>query len=384
MKTGLPFINNMIIKNSYPSDDGFYMPGEYEKHLGCLMIWPERPGSWGKDPAKAREAFVNVASAIAGSEEIYMAVSPNEYENAARMLGEAIPKERLHLFEAESDDAWARDSGATFVTDASKTILRAIDWQFNAWGGEYDGLYASWDNDQKIAGMIAEEVGAEIYDARHFVLEGGSIHVDGEGTLITTEECLLSPGRNPKLTKEEIENELKKYLGIKKIVWLPYGIFNDETNGHVDNFCCFCAPGEVILAWTDDENDPQYERSRIAYDILSSETDAKGRNFKIHKLPIPKEPVCITETDIDGYIFEEGEDTREVGERLAASYVNFYISNDSVIVPQFGDDNDMTAIEMLTKCFPSRKVVGIYAMDILKGGGNIHCITQQIPLVTER
>lgn len=384
MKTGLPFINNMIIKNNYPSDDGFYMPGEYEKHYGCFMIWPERPGSWGKDPTKAREAFVNVASAIAVSEDIYMAVSPNEYENAARMLGEVIPKERLHLFEAESDDAWARDSGATFVTDASKTILRAIDWQFNAWGGEYDGLYARWDNDQKIAGMIAEEVGAEIYDARHFVFEGGSIHVDGEGTLITTEECLLSPGRNPKLSKREIENELKKYLGIKKIIWLPFGIFNDETNGHVDNFCCFCAPGEVILAWTDDVNDPQYERSRQAYDILKSETDAKGRNFKIHKLPIPKEPVCITETDIDGYIFEEGEDTREVGERLAASYVNFYISNGSVIVPQFGDDNDISAIEILTKCFPSRKVVGIYAMDILKGGGNIHCITQQIPLVTEK
>ncbi len=197
-------------------------------------------------------------------------------------------------------------------------------------------------------------------------------------------ECLLSPGRNPGKSKDEIEEELKKYLGVKKIIWLPYGIYNDETNGHVDNFCCFCAPGEVILAWTDDEDDPQYERSRIAYDILINEIDAKGRSFNVHKLPIPKKPVCITEDDVDGYVFEEGEDTREVGERLAASYVNFYISNDSVIVPQFGDDNDKPALNILRQCFPSRKVIGIYAMDILKGGGNIHCITQQIPMVTER
>ena len=195
----------MMIKDNCPSDDGFYMPGEYEKHLGCFMIWPERPGSWGKDPIKAQKAFTDVASAISKSEDIYMAVSKKEYENASKMLGEVIQKERLHLFWAESDDAWARDSGATFVTDIRKTCLRAIDWQFNAWGGEYDGLYASWDKDQKIAGRIAKEVGAQIYDARHFVLEGGSIHVDGEGTLITTEECLLSPGRNPKLSKEEIE-----------------------------------------------------------------------------------------------------------------------------------------------------------------------------------
>ena len=140
----------------------------------------------------------------------------------------------------------------------------------------------------------------------------------------------------------------------------------------------------MILAWTDDEDDPQYERSRIDYDILINETDAKGRSFNVHKLPIPKKPVCITEDDVEGYVFEEGEDTREVGERLAASYVNFYISNDSVIVPQFGDDYDKPVLNILRRCFPSRKVVGIYAMDILKGGGNIHCITQQIPMVTER
>ena len=365
----------MSILKSYPSDDGFYMPAEYDRHLGCFMIWPWRPGSWGKDPVKARKAFAKIALTIAESEDVYMAVSDTEYALAKDMLKDS---ERIFLLKAESDDAWARDTGATFVTNYDNR-LRAIDWQFNAWGGTYDGLYASWDKDQKLAKVIADAVDADIYDANHFVLEGGSIHVDGEGTLITTEECLLSPGRNPDLTKEDIENELKRFLGVSKIIWLPYGIYNDETNGHVDNFCCFAAPATVILAWTDDKDDPQYERSKIAFDILKDQTDAKGRRLKIHKLPIPSKPICIDEADLLNYVFEEGEDEREVSERLAASYVNFYISNDHVLVPQFNDINDKKAIDILSKCFSDREVIGIYAMDILKGGGNIHCITQQIP-----
>jgi agmatine deiminase len=365
----------MKVLNSYPSDDGFYMPAEYDRHLGCFMIWPQRPGSWGKDASNARKAFCEVASVIARSEDVYMAVSKEEYDRARIMLKDSG---RIHLIKAESDDAWARDSGATFVVD-NKHNLRGIDWQFNAWGGAYDGLYASWDKDQKLASLISETVDADIYDAGHFVLEGGSIHVDGEGTLITTEECLLSPGRNPRMSKLDIENELKRYLGVEKIIWLPFGIYNDETNGHVDNFCCFVSPSEVVLAWTDDKDDPQYENSRLAFDILSKETDAKGRRIKIHKLPIPSRPVCIDEADLLNFVFEEGEDEREAGERLAASYVNFYISNDNVLVPQFGDINDRKALDILAECFPDREVIGIYAMDILKGGGNIHCITQQIP-----
>ena len=227
-------------------------------------------------------------------------------------------------------------------------------------------------------------MGDDIYDARSFVLEGGSIHVDGEGTLITTEECLLSPGRNPEMTKEAIEERLMTYLNIKKIIWLPEGIYNDETNGHVDNFCCFAAPGHVLLAWTDDETDPQYKRSKKALEILQRARDAKGRLLQVTLLPIPDHPVCITAEDLAGYEFEEGEDVREAGERLAASYVNFYISNEHVLVPQFGGDNresDARALEILNRAFPGKEVVGIYARDILTGGGNIHCITQQIPAV---
>jgi putative agmatine deiminase len=211
------------------------------------------------------------------------------------------------------------------------------------------------------------------------VLEGGSIHSDGEGTILATEACLLSRGRNPELSRAEIEQELKNYLGAQKIVWLPRGIYNDETNEHVDNVCAYVGPAEVVLAWTEDENDPQYALSRASLDALEAATDAKGRHFTVHKLPIPAKPICVTEEELQGYAFEEGEDTREAGERLAASYVNFYISNGGIILPQFGDENDAEAVRILGGLFPGRRVYPIPARSILVGGGNIHCVTQQIP-----
>ena len=165
------------------------------------------------------------------------------------------------------------------------------------------------------------------------------------------------------------------------MIWIPHGIWQDETDEHVDNICAFIKPGVVVLAWTDDETDPQYEYSKQAYDILSKEKDAKGRKFEIIKLPIPKNPVCISQYECDGFVFEEGEDQREVGERLAASYVNFYISNHSILVPQFGDEHDRLAVDVLKDAFPGREIVPIRARSIIVGGGNIHCITQQIPKV---
>ena len=169
------------------------------------------------------------------------------------------------------------------------------------------------------------------------------------------------------------------YLGAEKVIWLPYGIYQDETNEHVDNVATFVGPAELVLAWTDDQNDPQYAMSAADLELLKKETDAKGRPFTIHKLPIPALHQVVTEEDLPGYIYEEGEEERYAGERLAASYVNFYIANKSVLVPQFQDVNDQVALDILSKCFPDRKVVGIPARDILLGGGNIHCITQQIP-----
>ncbi len=383
----------MKLINSTPLADGFYMPGEFEPHRGCILIWPERPGSWGYGAEAAGTAFAAVIKAIAQSEHVYVAVTKDTLPKAqAKLFGSDVSADTMkqgaiELFFAKTDDAWARDVAPTFVkskepSEKETSIVRAINWEFNAWGGTVDGLYASWENDNAFAPFFAEKFGFDWYDASPFVLEGGSIHSDGEGTLLTTESCLLSTGRNPKLSREQIEDELSRFLGIKKVLWLPRGIFQDETNEHVDNACAFLRPGEVVLAWTDNPDDPQYELSQKSLAYLESVRDAKGRKLIVHKLPIPDHPICITKEDLEGYTFEEGEDMREVGERLAASYVNFYFSNDAIILPVFGGENtesDKRAVQLMQKWNPDRKVIPIPARDILTGGGNIHCITQQIP-----
>lgn len=378
----------------------YHMPGEFEDQEACVMIWPWRPGSWSHGAIKARQAFRKIIYEIAQCEDVYVLAGKNQIDNANQVLFDAtsipddfinkeeIPsnqiediKKHIHLILCENDDAWARDTGATIVVGCEKDNRTrfGINWRFNAWGGDYNGLYAHYDNDQQVARKMCDALSIPCGELLDFVLEGGSIHVDGEGTLITTEECLLSPGRNPGLSREDIECTLMDILGVSKIIWIPEGIYNDETDGHVDNICAFVEPGKVVLAWTDDEHDPQYERSKKAYDIISSTKDARGRSIEVVKLPIPSVPILITEDDLTGYDFEDGEDTRELGERLAASYVNFYIANDRVLIPQFGDMNDSKAVEILSECFPDRKMVPIYARDILTGGGNIHCITQQVP-----
>lgn len=361
----------MKILHSEPINDGFLMPAEFSKHYGCIMIFPHRRDSWQYGAYNARKAFTEVIRAVAKSEKVIVCARYDDYDTARFML-----PDNVKVVEMESDDSWARDVAPTFVTNGK--IIRGIDWGFNAWGGLVDGLYFPWDKDHKMARKLCDLLDVDTYDKRDFILEGGSIHTDGEGTLITTEACLLSKGRNPDLTKEEIEDRLKKSLGVEKIIWLKSGIYHDETNEHIDNICAFTAPGEVVLAWTDNENDPQYPMSKSCLDILESETDARGRKIKVHKLPLPK-PVCITEQECEGLDDLNGEPTRTPGERLAASYVNFYLSNGAVICPQFGDENDQTAVAILSKLFPDREVIGIYARDILIGGGNIHCITQQIP-----
>lgn len=379
-----------ILNAGCPKEDGFYMPAEYELHRGTIIIWPVRSGSWIYGAVKARKVFAKIIVNIAKSEEVYVLCQNDIMSNARQVIDDAANIEvnddafkdiilsNIHIAAITSDDSWARDVGPTFIKNAAGT-LRAVDWCFNAWGGEYDGLYSKWDKDDAVAKSFCKLLDVDVYDAHPFVLEGGAIHSDGEGTVIVTKSCLLSKGRNPTLSMEEIEQKLKDYLGAKKVIWLPYGIFNDETNEHVDNVCAFTSAANVVLAWTDDENDPQYEMSKADYEVLMNETDACGRKFIVHKLHIPKEPVRITEYELAGFEFEDGEDVREAGERLAASYVNFYIANDRVLVPQFNDIMDENAIEVLSECFPDREIEPIYARDIIVGGGNIHCITQQIP-----
>lgn len=384
-----------IIRTSKPIEDGYFMPAEFSPHDGTMMIYPTRPGSWGKDRTQTLESFGSVFIQILKRENLYLLVSRDYICEADSFIDELITShcrgdellekelsERCYILEIDSDDAWARDVGPTFVVSPGRDI-RGINWSFNAWGGEVDGLYANWDRDDKVALKFLETIEADAYDAAPFVLEGGSIHCDGEGTVMVTESCLLSAGRNPSLTKEQIEEKLKEYLGAKKVLWLPRGIYNDETNEHVDNVCAFIRPGEVVLAWTDNENDPQYEMSKADLAYLEGVTDACGRKIIVHKLYIPDRPVLVNDRDLSNYEFEEGEDIREAGERLAASYVNFYFVNGAALVPQFGDGNeesDKRALDTLKALLPEKEVVGIDARPILLGGGNIHCITQQIPM----
>ena len=349
------------------------MPAEFSKHSGCILIFPERSDSWAYGGYKARKAFAEVCKAIAKSEKVTVCASAEQYENARYLL-----PDNIRVVEMSSNDSWARDYAPTFVTNGKE--IRGINWSFNAWGGLFNGLYFPWDKDDKMARKLCDLYDVDMYDMSGFVLEGGSIHTDGEGTLITTEACLLSGGRNPDMTKEQIERKLAECLGISKVIWLKNGIFGDETDEHVDNICAFVKPAEVVLAWTDDKNDPQYALSKSCLDILESAADAKGRKIKVHKLYLPK-PVFVTEEECGGLDTMDYEPTRTAGERLAASYVNFYIANNAVVMPFFGDEADERARETLAALFPEREIIPIYARDILTGGGNIHCITQQIPAI---
>ena len=361
-----------IIKDSSPKQDGFHMPAEFEPHEGCILIFPERSDSWQYGGYAARKAFVQVVEAIARSEKVTVCASAKQYDNARALL-----PEHVRVVEMSSNDSWARDYAPTFVKNEVGEV-RGVDWGFNAWGGLHDGLYFPWDQDNAMARKLCDLLEKDVYHKRDFILEGGSIHVDGEGTCLVTENCLLSAGRNPQMTREEIEDTLREYLGVSAIIWLPCGIYHDETNEHVDNICAFTAPGEVVLAWTEEVSDPQYAMSKACLEVLENTTDAKGRSLKVHKLPLPK-PVTITEEECSGLDLCWDEPTRTPGERLAASYVNFYIANKHIVMPGFGDPADQQAKEILQGLFPDREVIQIYARDILIGGGNIHCITQQIP-----
>ncbi len=349
------------------------MPGEFEPHSGTIMIFPERPGSWTYDAEPALPGFLEIWKAVTKDEKLYLLVSPEKFQKAENLCKDL---KNIEILEIPQDDAWARDTAPTFVRNPETGEVRGIDWQFNAWGGTFDGLYADWRKDNALASAFCRKTGFQVYDAQHFVLEGGSVHSDGQGTVITTEACLLSPGRNPELSKEQITENLKEYLGADRVIWLPRGIYNDETNEHVDNICAFIKPGEVVLAWTDNRNDPQYALSEACLEVLERE------HIIVHKLPVPDIPVCVTEHDLKGYVFEPGEDTREAGERLAASYVNFYFTNHAVLLPQFGGENavsDERAVSIMKKLCPDREIISIPARELLLGGGNIHCLTQQIP-----
>lgn len=356
---------------STPAADGFRMPGEFEPHAGCWMAWPRRPDNWRLGAEPAQRAFAAVATAIAASEPVTMAAPPDQLERCREMLPPTVG-----VVEIESDDAWMRDVGPTFVLGAGGE-LRGVDWRFNAWGGEHGGLYSSWERDEEVAANVLEAEGAARYRAP-LVLEGGSVHVDGEGTVLTTEECLLNRNRNPNLSRAEIEAHLRAYLGAEKVIWLGRGVLGDETDGHVDNLACFAAPGVVLLTWTEDRSDPQHEISLDARRRLESATDARGRRLEIVPLPSPG-PLTASAEEAAGVEAAAGTLPRRAGDRLAASYVNFYLANSRVVHPLLDRRHDERAAATLAECFPGREPVGVPAREILLGGGNVHCITQQVP-----
>jgi len=362
--------------DSNPRRDGYRMPGEFEPHAGCWLLWPERPDNWRLGAKPAQQCFVALATAIAGGEPVTVGVSAAQYANARRQLPAAI-----RVVELSSNDAWVRDTGPTFVVN-DRGGIRGIDWQFNAWGGLQGGLYFPWDRDAAVAQKVIEIEGCDRYHAP-FILEGGSIHVDGQGTLLTTEECLLNPNRNPHLTRGQVETLLKRYCNVEVVVWLGKGVHLDETDGHVDNLCAFVRPGEVVLTWTNDRNDPQYAVSRDAYERLKDARDARGRRFKVHKLQQPG-PLHMTAEEAAGVDVAEGSQPRSAGHRLAASYVNFYIGNGRIVMPRLDPQRDGDARAKLKELFPKREVVGVPGREILLGGGNVHCVTQQVPLARDR
>ena len=351
--------------------DGFRMPGEHEPQEAVWIAWPERPDSWRWGAKPAQSAFVEVAKAIAEETQVNMIVSAGQYDNARQQL-----PPHIRVVEMSTNDSWMRDMGPSYVVN-DEGERRGVDWQFNAWGGLVDGLYFPWDADDAIARKVCEFHGDDSYRAP-LILEGGSIHVDGEGTAFTTEECLLHPSRNPDLSKADIEQYLKDYLNVDKVIWLPHGLYNDiDTNGHVDNLMHVARPGEVVLSWCDDPEDPQYAISREALAVLDNTTDAKGRKLKVYRLPVPG-PLYIRDDEADGFDVCDGME-RSSGVRLAGSYANFLITNRRIVFPLLCEKRDAEAQAMLQDIFPGYDIVGVPAREILLGGGNIHCITQQVP-----
>jgi agmatine deiminase len=347
------------------------MPAEFAPHAGCWMLWPERPDNWRAGAQPAQRAFTEVATAIARFEPVTVGVSPGQFEFARAQL-----PSQVRTVEISHDDAWMRDVGPTFVTH-KKGMKRGVDWRFNAWGGLRGGLYFPWDQDDLVAQKVLEIEGVDRYRAP-LINEGGAIHVDGQGTALVTEECLLNPNRNPDLNRTQIEQYLCSYLGVQAVIWLGSGVIDDETSGHVDNLACFVKPGVVALTWTDNKRDPQFAVSHDALERLAAARDARDRRISVIKLPMPG-PLHYTAEESAGVQVRDQIRGRLAGMRLAASYVNFYIADGGIVMPLLDPRTDKAAAAQLKRAFPGRKVVGVAAREILLGGGNIHCITQQVP-----
>lgn len=346
----------------YPKDLHFKMPAEWEKHARTFISWPVQDSMcYPEDYARVCRGYAQIIQAIAEFEPVTVIVNPADLEKVNRYLNISELQNKSAAFVIEvlpiqHNDAWLRDNGPTFIVD-NKGEVAGVNWKFNAWGEKY----TPWDLDDQVAPQILKRFGLVRFDAP-LVMEGGSIHVDGEGTLITTEECLLNPNRNPHLSREQIEDYLKKYLNIEKVLWLKRGLSGDETDGHVDNIACFAAPGKILLQVCDDPADENYAITQENLTILRQERDALGRKLEI--IPL-QQPPQVTYQD----------------RRLTLSYLNFYFVNGGIILPVFGGpaaETDRLAEKVLSDTFPERRIRPVDGMAIIREGGNVHCTTQQM------
>ncbi|MFB3763892.1 MAG: agmatine deiminase family protein [Methanotrichaceae archaeon] len=340
-----------------PARLGYCMPAEWERHDAIWLSWPYDLDSF-PEVDEVEKAYISIIKAIHESEFVNLLVKDELMQaRVADLLKQAgVNLRRLKFHLVNYADVWFRDYGPTFVVNRSAKKLAMVNWIFNAWGGKYPELVG----DSRIPYIINDDLKLECFRPG-IVLEGGSIEVNGCGTVITTEQCLLNRNRNPTLTKEQIEAYLREYLGACNIIWLKQGIAGDDTDGHVDDIARFVDPTTVLCAYEDDENDDNYQPLKDSYEILSSAVDQNGNTLKVIKLPMP------------GFVGGE--------RRLPASYANFYIGNDIVLVPVFGHKNDQVALKIIEKAFPNRKVLGVDCKEMVHGLGTIHCISQQQPSI---
>ncbi len=331
---------------------GLAMPAEWSKHERTLMAWPARIELWGDGLAEAKAEYAAVARAVAAFEPVLM-VAPNGCSQEVRdACGEGVAAIELPI-----DDSWMRDSGPIVVT-APDGRRAGVDFRFNGWGEKF----TPYDRDDAMNRALLPRLGIERL-AADLVLEGGSISVDGEGTLIATEQCLLHPSRNPSLARGEIEERLRAYLGVEQVVWIAHGLLEDhDTDGHVDNVAQFVAPGVVLAQTVDDPADPNQERMAENVQRLRDSVDARGRRIEVIELGV------LPRTTVRG---APG----------VVPYVNLYVANGVVVVPTCGDDPDRDAevLGRLGTVFDGREVVGVPARMLAEGGGGVHCITQQVP-----
>ena len=342
-----------------PRGGGRRWPAEWERHRATWLAWPHKEASWPGRFEHIPAIFVEMVRALVAGERVEILVRDDTDAASVGALLEAaqVPAAGVRLHRIPTDDAWIRDHGPTFVVDGSRSALAAVTWGYNAWGGKYP----PWDQDAQVAPRIADVLGVARLEGG-MVLEGGSIDGDGDGTLLTTEACLLNPNRNPTLSRAEIEDRLRSFLGIERILWLGEGIAGDDTDGHVDDLTRFVAPGVVVTVVEEEPADENHAALADNLRRLETMVDARGRRLSVISLPMPA-PV----------VWE--------GHRLPASYANFYVANAVVLMPAFGDPRDRQAHEILAGVFPGRRVVPIPARDLVWGLGACHCLTQQEPAV---